>query len=154
MATYRVQRLYSLSERTYGKKWNWIKRVFKSSLRPKYIWRNFKSRLAGSVLGGLAGGAVGATIGGLAGGLIASRKSLEEEKAREEAQAQQYEFSKPDNREDASDELLERAKTDGVVQKVGDSWRIVAIKKRKLWDAHYASKEKAQAALAAYHCHH
>jgi hypothetical protein len=44
-------------------------------------------------------------------------------------------YSKPDNREDASPELLEKAKTDGVVQKVGDSWRIVAIKKRKLWDA-------------------
>lgn len=155
MAIYRVQRLYSLSERTYGKKWNWVKRVFKTSLRPKYIWRNFKSRLAGSVLGGLTAGAAGAAIGGLAGGLIASRRSWNEEKAREQqAQLQQAEFSKPDNREDASPELLEKAKTDGVVQKVGDSWRIVAIKKRKLWDAHYASKEKAQAALAAYHCHH
>ena len=152
MATYRIPRTY-LSERTYGRKWNWVKRVFKTSLRPKYLWRNFRGRLAGSVLGGLAGGAVGATIGGLAGGLIASRKSWEEEKAREQ-QAGQYEFSKVDDREDASPELLEKAKTDGVVQKVGDSWRIVAIKKRKLWDAHYASKEKAQAALAAYHCHH
>jgi hypothetical protein len=63
-------------------------------------------------------------------------------------------YSKPDDREDASPELLEKAKTDGVVQKVGDSWRIVAIKKKKLWDAHYTSKEKAQAALAAYHIHH
>ena len=150
MATYRVPRTY-LSERTYGRTWNWVKRVFKSSLRPKYIWRNFKSRLTGSVLGGLAGGAVGATIGGLAGGLIASRKSWEEEKAREEAQAQQYEFSKPDDREDASPELLEKAKKDGVVQKVGDSWRIVAIKKRKLWDAHYTSKEKALNSLRYYH---
>jgi hypothetical protein len=153
MAIYRIPRLYSLSERTYGKKWNWVKRVFKSSIRPKYIWRNFKSRIAGSVLGGLTAGAAGAAIGGLAGGLIASKKSWEEEKAREQ-QVDQYEFSKVDNREDASPELLEKAKTDGVVQKVGDSWRIVAIKKRKLWDAHYASKEKAQAALAAYHCHH
>lgn len=153
MAIYRVQRV-TLTERTYGKKWNWVKRFIKTSVRPKYVWRGIKGRLAGSVLGGLvAGGAVGATIGGLAGGLIASRKSWEEEKAREQ-QADQYEFSKVDDREDASPELLEKAKTDGVVQKVGDSWRIVAIKKRKLWDAHYASKEKAQAALAAYHCHH
>ena len=63
-------------------------------------------------------------------------------------------YSKPDDREDASQEVIEKAKKDGVVQKIDGSWRIVAIKKKKLWDAHYASKEKAQAALAAYHCHH
>lgn len=55
-----------------------------------------------------------------------------------------------DTREDASPEILEKAKTSGVVQKIGDSWRIVAIKKKKLWDAHYGSREKAEAALRAY----
>jgi hypothetical protein len=154
MAIYRVQRV-TLTERTYGKKWNWVKRFIKTSVRPKYIWRGIKGRLAGSVLGGLVAGGTGLMVGGFIGKAIADRKSWNEEKAREQqAQLQQSEFSKPDNRENASDELLERAKKDGVVQKVGDSWRIVAIKKRKLWDAHYASKEKAQAALAAYHCHH
>lgn len=59
-------------------------------------------------------------------------------------------FSKVDNREDASPELIEKAKESGVVQKVGDSWRIVSIKKKKLWDAHYDSEEKANAALRAY----
>ena len=59
-------------------------------------------------------------------------------------------YSKPDNREVASPELLEKAKKEGVVQKVGNSWRIVAIKKARLWDAHYTSKEKAQAALRGY----
>ena len=60
-------------------------------------------------------------------------------------------YSKIDNREDASPELIEKAKKDGVVQKVGDSWRIVAIKKGKLWDAHYKSHESASKALSAYH---
>lgn len=59
-------------------------------------------------------------------------------------------FSKIDNREDASPELLEKAKESGVVQKVGDSWRIISIKKKKLWDAHYDSKSKADNALRAY----
>lgn len=59
-------------------------------------------------------------------------------------------FSKTDNREDASPELLEKAKESGVVQKVGDSWRIISIKKKKLWDAHYDSKSKADDALRAY----
>lgn len=55
-----------------------------------------------------------------------------------------------DNREDASPELIEKAKSSGVIQKVGDSWRIISIKKRKLWDAHYNSRENAEAALRGY----
>lgn len=60
-------------------------------------------------------------------------------------------FSKVDNREDASPELIEKAKESGVVQKIGDSWRIVSIKKKKIWDAHYDSKSKADDALKAYY---
>lgn len=60
-------------------------------------------------------------------------------------------YSEKDDREDASPELIEKAKKSGVIQKVGDDWRIIAVKKKKLWDAHYQSKEKAEKALAAYH---
>lgn len=56
-----------------------------------------------------------------------------------------------DNREVASPEILEKAKTEGVVQKVDGEWRIVAIKKKRLWSAHYKSKESAENALKAYH---
>lgn len=59
-------------------------------------------------------------------------------------------FSKVDNREDAPKEVIEKAKTSGVVQKVNGEWRIVSIKKRKLWDPIYSSKSKAQAALRGY----
>lgn len=56
-------------------------------------------------------------------------------------------YSKPDDREDASPELIEKAKKDGVIQKVGDSWRIVAIKKGKLWRARYQTRESAANSL-------
>lgn len=59
-------------------------------------------------------------------------------------------FSKTDNREDASPELLEKAKKEGVIQKVGGDWRIISIKKGKLWDAHYDSRENAEKSLRAY----
>ena len=59
-------------------------------------------------------------------------------------------FSKTDNREDASQEVLQKAKTSGVIQKVNGDWRIVSIKKGKLWDPIYSSKSKAQAALRGY----
>lgn len=59
-------------------------------------------------------------------------------------------FSKIDNREDASPELIEKAKKEGVIQKVNGDWRIVSIKKGKLWNAHYDSKAKAEASLRAY----
>ncbi len=60
-------------------------------------------------------------------------------------------YSKPDNREDASQEVIEKAKKDGVVQKIDGSWRIVAIKKGKLWRAKFQSKEKALNSLRYYH---
>lgn len=59
-------------------------------------------------------------------------------------------FSKTDHREDASPEIIEKAKTSGVVQKVDGHWRIVSIKKGKLWPAHFQSEAKAQASLRAY----
>lgn len=60
-------------------------------------------------------------------------------------------FSKTDNREDAPKEIIEKAKTSGVVQKVNGDWRIVSIKKGKLWTPIYSSKAAAQDSLAAYH---
>lgn len=59
-------------------------------------------------------------------------------------------FSKVDDREDASPELLEKAKKDGVIQKVNGDWRIISIKKGKLWNAVYDSKSKAEAGLRGY----
>lgn len=60
------------------------------------------------------------------------------------------EFS--DNREDVPEDILEKAKKEGVVQKDhnGD-WRIVAIKKKKFWASKFSSKEKGEASLRAYH---
>lgn len=59
------------------------------------------------------------------------------------------EFS--DNREDVPEDILEKAKKEGVVQKDhnGD-WRIVAIKKKKFWVSKYPTKAKAEASLRAY----
>ena len=51
----------------------------------------------------------------------------------------------------ASPELIRKAKTEGVVQKVDGSWRIVSIKRKRLWDAHYKTKESAESGLRAYH---
>jgi len=108
-----------------------------------------KGKIGGALAGGVLGGATGAFVGSVLGSNLADLKSYREEKRKEEEQ--QYEFSKVDHREDASPELIEKAKKEGVVQKVGDSWRIVAIKKGKLWDAHYKSHESASKALSAYH---
>lgn len=60
-------------------------------------------------------------------------------------------FSKTDNREDAPKEVIEKAKTSGVVQKVDGKWRIVSIKKGKLWTPHFKSKKSSLAALRYYH---
>lgn len=51
-----------------------------------------------------------------------------------------------------SPEDLKKAEKDGVVQKRPDGgWGIIAIKKKLWWDSTYSSKEKAEAALRAYH---
>lgn len=63
-------------------------------------------------------------------------------------------FSKVDNREDASPEVLKKAKEDGVIQYINGEWRIVSIKKKKLWDSHYDTREDAEKALRAYHANH
>jgi hypothetical protein len=54
--------------------------------------------------------------------------------------------------EKAPQDILERAKKEGVIQKDhnGD-WRIVSLKKGTLWNARYQSKAKAKSALSAYH---
>lgn len=39
----------------------------------------------------------------------------------------------------------------GCIKKVGSDYRVVSNKTGKLWPAHYATREKAVAALGAYH---
>jgi hypothetical protein len=41
----------------------------------------------------------------------------------------------------------------GCISKRGDKWRIISNKTGKLWPQHYDTKEKAEAALDAYHVH-
>lgn len=56
-----------------------------------------------------------------------------------------------DTREDVPEDVLEKAKKSGVVQKDSQGkWRIVSIKNKKYWNAHYKTKESAQSALRAY----
>lgn len=55
-------------------------------------------------------------------------------------------------REKVSNEDLEKAKEDGVVQKKPNgSWGIISIDAKEWWTPDYETKEKAQNALAAYH---
>lgn len=55
-----------------------------------------------------------------------------------------------DTREDASLSVLERAKKSGVIQKIRGNWRIVSIKKKKLWTPKYRSRKTALKALRGY----
>ena len=55
-------------------------------------------------------------------------------------------------REKVSKEKLKEAKKTGVIQKDSNgNWRIISLKAGEYWDAKYSSREKAEAALAAYH---
>lgn len=55
-------------------------------------------------------------------------------------------------REKVSAEMLEKAKTDGVVQKKPNgSWGIISIDAGEWWTPDYESEEKAKNALEAYH---
>lgn len=58
--------------------------------------------------------------------------------------------TKKDNREDVPAELLKKAEKDGVIQEYDGSWRIISLKAKKFWDAHYQSKDSAEKALRAY----
>lgn len=59
-------------------------------------------------------------------------------------------FSK--DREKVPADILEKAKTDGVVQQDKDgNWRIISLKDGEFWNAHYQTKESAKAALRGYH---
>lgn len=59
-------------------------------------------------------------------------------------------FSK--DREKVPADILEKAKTDGVVQQDKDgNWRIISLKDGEFWNAHYQTKESAEAALRGYH---
>ncbi len=54
-------------------------------------------------------------------------------------------------REKVPQALLNKAKTDGVIQKDNKgNWRIISIKAGEFWNARYSSKEKAEAALRGY----
>lgn len=69
-----------------------------------------------------------------------------------------YKFIRSDkifsDREKVSKADLEKAKSDGVVQrKPNGSWGIISIQKGEWWNANYESREKAEAALRAYQSH-
>lgn len=57
-----------------------------------------------------------------------------------------------DDREKVPEDILEKAKRNGVVQQDREGrWRIINRKKGVYWDSHYESKEKASAALRGYY---
>lgn len=60
-------------------------------------------------------------------------------------------FRQKEYREKVPSDILEKAKTEGVIQKDKNGvWRIVAIKKGEFWDSHYTSRENALKALRGY----
>lgn len=131
-----------LEQREFGLG-KFLKKSFWQTFRPRHVLRRLGYGAAGLIMGG--------PLGYYAGRFLANRKAWDQETERyghSFDDDDQQEFS--DTRENASEDLIKRAKTSGVVQKVGDSWRIVSVKKGKLWDAHYGSREKAEAALRAY----
>lgn len=55
-------------------------------------------------------------------------------------------------REKVPDDIMEKVEKSGVVQQDREGrWRIINKKKREFWNQIYSSKERGQAALAAYH---
>lgn len=63
-----------------------------------------------------------------------------------------YRIKRFSSREKVPANILEKAKTEGVVQKDSKGrWRIVSIKAKEFWDPIYSSKEKGESALAGYH---
>jgi len=57
-----------------------------------------------------------------------------------------------EKREKVSAEMLEKAKSDGVIQKKPNgSWGIISIQAGEWWNADYDTKENAENALKAYH---
>jgi len=55
-------------------------------------------------------------------------------------------------REKVSPEMLEKAKTEGVIQKKPNGkWGIISIKAKEWWIPNYDSRENAEDALKAYH---
>lgn len=60
------------------------------------------------------------------------------------------------NREKVPEDIAEKARTKGVIQKDSQGrWRIISLKTNppEYWNSHYETKEKAQKALEAYHAH-
>ena len=55
-------------------------------------------------------------------------------------------------REKVPQDILERAKKEGVIQKdQNGDWRIISIKKGEYWNSHYRTKALASKSLSAYH---
>ena len=57
-------------------------------------------------------------------------------------------------RDKVPQDIAEKAKRDGVIQKDSSgTWRIISFKSRppEFWDAHYDTKADAEKALGAYH---
>lgn len=56
------------------------------------------------------------------------------------------------DREKVPETIMKKAKESGVIQKdKSGNWRIIAMKKGEFWNAKYETREKAEAALSAYH---
>lgn len=54
-------------------------------------------------------------------------------------------------REKVPQDILEKAKKDGVIQKDHNgNWRIISLKKGEYWNAHYKTKDLASRSLRAY----
>lgn len=65
-----------------------------------------------------------------------------------------YKIKRFSSQEKCPEDILEKAKEDGVIQKDHEgNWRIVSLKKGTLWNSHYKTKESAMKSLAAYHIH-
>lgn len=149
---YKIKRFSRLSQKEYGLG-KFIKKVLWTAFRPKNIGRRIGYGLTGALIGGPIGYLVGRVIAGGKNWADANDKfghsfADSPDSADQTQSYYQQEFS--DDREDANPELIEKAKTSGVIQKVGNYWRIVSIKKGKLWNAKYQTREKAAAALRGY----
>ena len=73
------------------------------------------------------------------------------EKAKEELDTK--EFSKAGDRDRVPEEIIKKVKSgEGVIHKYKGSWRIVSMKTNPptFWDAHYETREKAEAGLRAW----
>ena len=61
-------------------------------------------------------------------------------------------FSRKEDREIVPNDIVEKAKSEGVIQEYKGKWRIISFKTNPptIWPAEYSSKEKANGALRGY----